>query len=464
MGVLLGEPSAGLLALAALLLWPGLLIVRAPWPFVPFLSLSFWLVTWEWLAPSGPGRARSLLVALAFFALLSGLRLFKPWLGSRPSWPTLVVLAAALGRLAPFSWWPAAPGLDAAFPSSAALLLVWRDGLPASYLPLHPILGFGLGDSGLAALAADVSLMAGIPAHRAFLLVTLASEGLLTLALFALARRFRTEAWSAVGAVMVAALVLLGAASTEGLRGGVTMALALAIVGAALVLHAWGRSPCVAAGVVWAGGAALSPPVVLAGGLATFASIVARRGWRSTGFLGLAATVAGLLAAPLLWRTVEVGKPELPGPLGLALAVLVVAGVPATAGRWSGLEAKVFVLAASVVLAVGATLADWKVRSARVLVSADELAAAAWLRDHSDPTDVVCSDDEAARAWIPALAGRAASPPWLPSSVQPSRWAPSFGACRFAWGPPGSLAWPAVFRQGRVSLARLPHDGGAGEP
>ena len=34
MVALLAEPWAGLLGLAVLLLWPGLLVVRAPWPFV----------------------------------------------------------------------------------------------------------------------------------------------------------------------------------------------------------------------------------------------------------------------------------------------------------------------------------------------------------------------------------------------------------------------------------------------
>ncbi|HEY6552354.1 MAG TPA: hypothetical protein VI669_03320, partial [Vicinamibacteria bacterium] len=341
-------------------------------------------------------------------------------------------------------------------------LLVWRDGLPASYLPLYPILGFGLRDSGLAALAADVALLAGLHAHRAFLLVALASESLLILALFALARRFWAEGWSAVGAAAATAVALFGAAAGDCLGGGATMALALTVAGAALVLRAGGRSPCVAAGVLWAGGAALSPLVVLVGGLATLTTIVAARGRRASGLLGLAAFVAALLAAPVLWRTVEVGRPELPGLLGAALAAVVVAGIPATAGRWAGPGARSLLLAACVVVA--ATFADWRLRSAQIRVSADELAAAAWLRDHTEPTDVICSDDPGARAWIPALAGRAASPSELPSSVRPSRLAPALEACRLAWGPRGALAGPAVFTQGRVSLARLPPDAGATEP
>lgn len=455
MAALLGESWAGLLALAALLLWPGLVIVRAPWPFVPFLSLSFWLVTWDWLAPSGPGRTRFLLVGLASFALLSGLRLLKPGLASRPSWPTLFVLAAGLARLAPILWWPVVPGLDAAFPSSQALLLVWRDGIPASYLPLYPILGFGLRDSGLAGLAADVSLLAGMPAHRAFLLATLASEGLLTLALFAFARRFWPEAWSAVGSVAATALLLPGAALTNETGGGVTMALAFAIGGAALVLCAHGRSACVAAGALWAGAAALSAGVLVAGGVLTLTAIIFGRGWRATGPLGLAASVAGLVLAPALWRTGQTGLPEPPGLLAATLLLLVVAGIPVAGRLRSWPEATSLAFATSSLLFVGATLADWTLRSARVAVSADELAAAAWLRDHGRATDVVCANDEAARAWIPSLSGRAASPPWWPSSVRPSP-GPPLPACRFGWGPPGSHSWPEVFTQGRVSLARLP--------
>ena len=50
----LAAEARGLLALAALLLLPGLVIVRAPWTAVPFLSVSFWIVSWWW----GLGRRR----------------------------------------------------------------------------------------------------------------------------------------------------------------------------------------------------------------------------------------------------------------------------------------------------------------------------------------------------------------------------------------------------------------------
>jgi hypothetical protein len=330
------------------------------------------------------------------------------------------------------------------------LLLVWRDGIPASYLPLYPILGFGLGDAGLATLAADVSLLAGIAPFRGFLLATLASEGLLTLALYALVRRFWPEAWAAWGAVSVTAVGLFGLARSEG-QGGATMALALAVGGASLVLHARGRPACVAAGALWAGGSVVSAPVVLTAGLATAVVILAKRGRLWLGGPGLAVAVAGLLAAPVLWRTTE---RSWPGFLPLALVLLIVAGIARTAGPWSRRKLSASAIAGYGALSLAVTLADWRLRSMRVLVSADDLAAAAWLQSHSRAMDVVCAGDEAARAWIPALAGRAASPPRWPPSVRAGRLAPPLAACRFFWGPVGSTS-PAAFRQGGVAVTRL---------
>jgi hypothetical protein len=453
---MLTEPWAGFLALAALLLWPGLLIVRAPWPFVPFLSLSFWLVSWDWLMSSGPGRQRFLIVTLAFSALFSGLRLFKPLEVRRPSWPTLLLVATALARLAPFFWWPAAPGVDSGFATASTTLMVWRDGLPASYLPLFPILGFGVGESGLAAFAADISLLAGIAPRRALLLATLASEGLFLLALFGFARRFWPATWACLGAVVVAAVGFLAVAQANG-GAGTLLALAFAVGGASLVLHARGRSARVAAGALWAGGAAVSVFLVVAGGLASAATLVAQRGGRGVERLMIATSIAALLAAPIAWRIGDAGGLRAWGLVPLAIAFLVVTGIPLTADRSSWLEPKVRVIAALCAMAVVATMVDWKLRAARVLVSADHLAAAAWLRDHSRATDVVCARDEAALAWIPALAGRATSPLRLPDSVQPWQWGPPLSACRFVWGPADPRA---AFSQGRVSVARLP-DGAA---
>ncbi len=65
----LGASLCGLLAFVVLLLLPGLLVVRAPWPAVPFLSLSFWALSWGWLF--GASRQRFLHAALLGFLLPS---------------------------------------------------------------------------------------------------------------------------------------------------------------------------------------------------------------------------------------------------------------------------------------------------------------------------------------------------------------------------------------------------------
>jgi hypothetical protein len=450
----LGEPGAALLALAGLLLWPGLLVVRAPWPYVPFLSIAFWLVTWAWLAPTGPGRSRFLIATLAFSAILCLLRLLKPSEASRPSWPALGVSALALSRLVPYFLWPAAPGLDSGFGSASTLLLAWRDGLPGSYLPLYPILGFGLDGLGLAAVAADASLLGALPAYRAFLLATLASEGLLVLAIFALARRFWPESWAFSSASTIAALGLLAGVGREAGGEGV-LALALAIAAASLVVPSHDRSPGVAAGLLGAGCAAVSALLGAVGGVAIACAAVATRGSRGLGRLGLPATVCAILAAPVLWRVSDAGRLFVPGPLAAALLLLVVVGIPVAARRVADRPPlPPWMVAGSAAIAVIATAVDWQARSAQVLVTTDDLAAAAWLRAHSRPTDVICAQDPVARSWIPALAGRAASPPIWPTSFLAARAAPDLPACAFVWEEVGRSPPEVAFRHGRVSLRR----------
>ncbi len=63
------------LALAALALLPGLLVVRAPWTAVPAFSLAFWALSAWWPPVAGLGRGRFLSAALLAFGLLSLLRL-----------------------------------------------------------------------------------------------------------------------------------------------------------------------------------------------------------------------------------------------------------------------------------------------------------------------------------------------------------------------------------------------------
>ncbi len=180
----LGPSLLGLLAFVVLLLLPGLLVVRAPWPAVPFLSLAFWVLSWGWLF--GASREPFLRGALLGFFLLVLLRLLKPLDGRRPGWPTVLVLIAAALPLLAFFLWPLCPGAEMSFHSLGARLVVWRDGLPATYEPLAPMRPFGAHAPALPALAADVSLLSGLPAAKSVLLVHQAALGLLLIGLFAL--------------------------------------------------------------------------------------------------------------------------------------------------------------------------------------------------------------------------------------------------------------------------------------
>jgi hypothetical protein len=121
----------------ALVLLPGLLVVRAPWTAVAPLSLACWVVS-AWWPFAGAGRGRVLAAALAGSFLLALLRLLpkhevSPPPGWRPkpqppaqerhglpppplrSWPSLVVLAGALGLLASVPLWHNALGVRVAF-------------------------------------------------------------------------------------------------------------------------------------------------------------------------------------------------------------------------------------------------------------------------------------------------------------------------------------------------------------
>src|SRR5947209_16087384 len=144
----LGASLCGLLAFAALLLFPGLLVVRAPWTAVPFLSLSFWIASWWWL-PS-VGREKVLAGSLVGFLLGSLLRLARLD-AQRPSWPPLLALAAALAHggvgLVPRA------GAPARVDPAAAQLMVWHDGLPTTYVPLREAGSFRAEPHGLDAVA-----------------------------------------------------------------------------------------------------------------------------------------------------------------------------------------------------------------------------------------------------------------------------------------------------------------------
>ena len=304
--------ARGLVALAALLLLPGLLVVRAPWTAVPFLSAGFWVLTWFWL-PS-VGRERFLASALLTFLLLALLRLLPPWRARWPRWPTVLVVTVAAARLLPFFVWPTAPGAQASFQAVSTLLMVWRDGLPASYEPLFPLRAFSAYPHGAHGLAADVTLLAGLAAHRAAWLVRLAAEGLLHVALYGLlARRLDTRA-AALGAVLAVALARVPTALAV---CGEPFVLALAFgLAAAGLLTGHREWPSAVAGGFLLAAATSCHPLAAAITLAALV-VTARRGTSGRGARpALALAVAFGASAPFLWRF----RPAVPALEGERLA------------------------------------------------------------------------------------------------------------------------------------------------
>jgi hypothetical protein len=241
----LAAEARGLVALAALLLLPGLLIVRAPWTAVPFLSASFWIVSWWWRVP----RLAFLRGSLIAFGLLAILRALQPLPPLRPRWPTVLVAAAAAARLLPYAAWPVAPGADMSLHSLSALLLVWHDGIPRTYEPLLPIHAFGAYTPGLHGLAADVALLSGLAAYRAAFLVSAAAHGLLTIAVYALLSKLFDRPVAAVAAVVGLGMARVPQSFFGWGANPSVLALALVTAAAALLARGGGRSPAVAAGL-----------------------------------------------------------------------------------------------------------------------------------------------------------------------------------------------------------------------
>ncbi len=296
--------AGGLAALAALLLLPGLAVVRAPWTAVPFLSASFWIVSWWWGVP----RLAFLRGALIASALLVLLRLLQPLPSLRPRWPTVLVAAAAAARLLPYGAWPVAPGADMSLHSLSTLLLVWRDGVPRTYEPLLPIHAFGAYTPGLHALAADVALLSGLPAYRAAFLVSAAAHGLLTVAAYAALSRFFDRPVAALAAVVGLGMSRAPQSFFGWGANPSVLALAFVTAAAALLARGSGRAPAVAAGLFLAA-AVVTHTMIAACALAAAPLAVAcialaepaERGRVRDRYL-VAGLVAVLAALPLLAR------------------------------------------------------------------------------------------------------------------------------------------------------------------
>src|SRR5262245_35650461 len=194
----------GGLALVALAAFPGLVVVRAPWWAVPFLSAAFWIVSWWWVPL---GRAHCVLSALAAVAVLAGLRLFKPLGMRRPSWPSLLAAAGMLAGLGPVLVLSQPPASELGVPARDAALLAWHDGIPTSGEPLLPGQRFRPPSFGLSALAADVALQSATPLPRAAFLAAAFGHGLLSLGLFGFLSRLLSPAWASLLALLAPSLL-----------------------------------------------------------------------------------------------------------------------------------------------------------------------------------------------------------------------------------------------------------------
>jgi hypothetical protein len=406
---------AATMALAAL---PGVLVVRAPWRAMPLVSLAFWVTSWTWPLAS---RTRFLHVALIGLATLALFRILRPGPLPRAGRAQLLIVLAAVLLAIPYGRGGLPGGAEAPVDALSAELLAWRDGWPASFEPLSPKRPFQA--SGLAAMAADVVLLSGAPAHRALYAVTVLARVMLLLALWSLASTRRTSGPAAVIAVLA---VLPAAALGEG-----TGVLASSFAAGAVALwddrrghpSAFTAGACVAAAL--ATDAATASCAVLLALLLVRMGLPRAREARDPARLRTAAGTAIVLALPLAWRVPRIARPDAASLAAVALAgLLVVVAEPSVRRAWR---------AAALALAVAMAGAAWLALETVAAVTPGEEAAMAWIREHSRPLDLVCAPDVAAARWIPALSARATT------AVLRSGWPLPQGRCAAAISLSGVL-------------------------
>jgi hypothetical protein len=411
-----GAVARALAALVALLGLPGLTVVRAPWVFVPFLSLSFWIITWPWLEALHATRQRFVLGALLFFALLALLRL--PRLSrDRPHAATLLVVLAALAPLGLLARVALPLGDEGPLRALTVRLLVWRDGLPRTYEPLLPLRSFGADLHAVDLLAADVALLGDVPPVLAALAASLAAPGLLLLAVHAGLARAGHDRGTASAVVLALSAILGACAGSQVLPGpAVPAALGAALVCAAvaILVRGEGRSPAVAAGLI-AGAAAASDAWFL---LFALPLAAARLLWLSQASrpsarrrVGLAAGCALVLALPA-WARCD--APAVPwAALVYTLPHALAAALPLSAHILAAVTRRWRTDSALPLLALGAvTVAAWgvvHVRPATPPVSSDVALFEELARSRSI-TSVTCIEAGSPHVWMPAVVGRAVWP------------------------------------------------------
>ncbi len=449
-----------LLVALALLLLPGLLVVRAPWTAVAPLSLAFWTLGAWWPPFAGPGRSRAVVAVLAASLLLALLRLvpkhevppppgFEPPPAPKPearpgleppplaSAPSRVVLVAALLLLAPLPLWHHAPGARLAFQTTASRLVVWRDGIPASFEPLLPLGHVGAHAPALATLAADVSLLTGVDSGPAVLAVVALAAGLLVVGLFAL-----HATWAPPWAAALGSLVAVAASPWPGLlslwgEGEALLALGFLLPAAALLLGHASRSSAVAAALLLAAGALAQPLLACVVFVLASAAAAVRRGpdtpaasrLATSGLVALALAGPGLLPLvravsareALELATASRSHELLPFAFFLLLAALApLAFVQASRRRSRPARAAVAVVPVLAALLLVARVHGW---FASGQLSEPSRAALSRAAQVTTPLAVICAG-EGVRDFVPALAGRRAGEPgvWIPW-VHADEWA-----------------------------------------
>lgn len=448
---------AGLLALAALSLLPGLLVVRAPWTAVPALSLAAWVLGAWWPPLAGLGRGRVVSAALLASFLLVLLRLVpkhevepppewepppaspppaRPGLPPPPlaSWPSLLVLGTALALLLPVPLWHNAPGPRLAFQTTTARLLLWRDAVPATAEPLLPLSPVGAHAPALATLAADVSRLSGLDPAPSLLLVVVAGAGLLLVGLFAVHATWATPHAAALGALLGLATARWPGALSPWGEGEALLALAFALPAAALLLGHSSRSSAAGAGMLLGAGA-LAHPLVAAAVLLAAAGVPGPGRPTVKGRHAAAGVFALALAAPGLWplaralslrEAASVALAIRPGSLApFVLGLLVAALAPLACLRLGASRALGRRLAAAGLALLGGLLFVVRVHAwmASGQVPAPVRQALARVAAATSPLEAVCAP-EGPRDWVPALVGRAAGEPgpWIPA-VYAEEWA-----------------------------------------
>jgi len=455
----------------ALLFLPGLLVARAPWTHVAPLSLAFWTLAAWWPPFAGPGRGGIVVSILAAALVLALLRLApkheaapppgwapppSPTPPARPgrpapplvSGPSFLVLATALGLLAPLPLWHHAPGPRLAFQTTTSRLLLWRDGVPVSGEPLLPLEPVGAHAPALATLAADVSHVTGLDPGPAQLWIVAVAAGLLLMGLYTLHAVWAPPLVAALGAlVALAASPWPGFLSVWG-EGEALLALGFLLPAFALLVSHASRSSAVAAAFMLAAGTLAQPLLATAAVVAASAVALGRYGLgrRAPGrhgpvrrppakrlalsFLlalalaapGLAPLARALSAREALAIATGARAHELEAfALGLVLAAMTPLAFVHSARRRSaaaraGVAGVALVAALLLVARVHGWLAAGQLREAT-------RAALSHAAQVTEPLDSICAA-EGVREFVPALAGRSAGEPgvWVPP-VYADEWA-----------------------------------------